>query len=300
MTLYPVGYGTDLVEMDELRRRHEPRMHPEYARRLFAWIESRGGVMGIGGGWRPTPSDTSQASRDGKSFHQTQRWSSGLEAYSAVDLVARNGDDVHRAPTWAEVPEQGTGHPDIATYGVHCNVSGEPWHMQWTDERLGGYVLDGYDSWTNAGRPEPSPDYPLPEDNDMPITDDEINRIADAAAARVWARSVETHEGTYPASGVLARIFNVVRRQLGTGDPLDEGEVETLRRVDQNTRPTRSEPYVPDLLVGITVGGLGVATVLAIFTSTGNYRDGALAMIAAVVVVAAAGLSRYMGSRRSR
>lgn len=158
-TVYPVGYGRELVDVDELRRRHEPRMHPAYARRLFAWLESRGGEVGIGGGWRATPSDTSQASKDGHSFHQSQWWRSGCTAYAAVDLVARNGDDVHRAPTWAEVPEQGTDHPDIAAYGVHCNVAGEPWHMQPVE-------VDGYQTWHDAGRPDPDPNYPLPDTPD--------------------------------------------------------------------------------------------------------------------------------------
>ena len=40
---YPYGYGEGTKTMAVLRARYEPKMHPEYARRLFAWIESLGG-----------------------------------------------------------------------------------------------------------------------------------------------------------------------------------------------------------------------------------------------------------------
>lgn len=169
MTTYPYGYGSGRCTLDELHDMHAQRMHGEYARRLFAWIESRGGAVGIGGGWRKTPSDTSQASRDGHSFHQSQRFASGCVAYCAVDLVVGVPGAAHRAPTWDEVPRQGSGHPDIERFGLHCNVDNEPWHMQWTDETIGGYALDGWQSWTNAHCPDPTLDYPIGGDGGEPI-----------------------------------------------------------------------------------------------------------------------------------
>jgi hypothetical protein len=55
-TMYPVGYGRQLVTMAAMRRIYEPKMEPEFARRLFNWLDSRGGQIGCGGGWRrPRP-----------------------------------------------------------------------------------------------------------------------------------------------------------------------------------------------------------------------------------------------------
>jgi hypothetical protein len=137
-----------MLTMEEMQAKYGQSMHPEYAKRLFAWLEAQGGNIGIGSGWRPTPDDASQASMDGKSFHQDQEFASGYVGCSAVDLVARNAGGVHRAPYWDEVPKQGTGHPDTLTFGVHCNVEGEPWHMQC-------WEMDGWQSWINAGSQDP-------------------------------------------------------------------------------------------------------------------------------------------------
>lgn len=40
MTVYPTGYGTAKVSLDELKERYVAGMEPEFARRLFAWIAS--------------------------------------------------------------------------------------------------------------------------------------------------------------------------------------------------------------------------------------------------------------------
>lgn len=154
MTTYPTGYGRTLVELDDLFRiHHVDKMHPEYARRLRAWIEAQGGRIGIGGSWRPagTQPDKPGFAPEGRSFHQFQTFASGLVAFCAVDLVARNGTNVHRAPHWDEVPAQGT--PAALAAGVHCNISSESWHMQPIE-------IDGWASWIAAGRPEPEPRTP--------------------------------------------------------------------------------------------------------------------------------------------
>jgi hypothetical protein len=165
VAVYPLGYGVTVVPMAELRRIHEPRMHPEMARRLFAWLESKGGIFGIGGGWRLTQPDKPGVAPDGKSFHQTQTFASGFQGYCAVDLVVINAGQPHRAPIWPEVPAQGS--TQAAKWGVHCNVGtpgvlgSEPWHMQPVE-------IDGYDSWVNAGRRDPVAGYVLPSDPPKP------------------------------------------------------------------------------------------------------------------------------------
>lgn len=159
--LYPYGYGADMVSLDELRARtHPDKMHPEYARRLFAWIEAQTGRIGIGGSWRPVDGqpDKPGFAPEGKSFHQSQSFPSG-SWFAAVDLVARNPGGVHRSPRWDEVPAQ--GGVEARDWGVHANVSTEPWHMQPVE-------LDGWQSWVNAGRPDLTINYGA-EELDMQI-----------------------------------------------------------------------------------------------------------------------------------
>lgn len=150
--LYPLGYGKDLVTMSQLRARHENHMEPEFARRLFNWIEAQGGLIGIGGGRRLEQPTKPGFAPPGMSFHQDQRYRDNTVWYSAVDLVARCPGAVHRAPTVAECPQQGSY--GAKTWGVHINTY-ESWHMQAVE-------LDGFQSWANAGRFRPKPDYPIP------------------------------------------------------------------------------------------------------------------------------------------
>ena len=47
--LFPSGYGTSMVTIDELfKRHHEAKMHPEYARRLRAWLIAQEGQIVTG------------------------------------------------------------------------------------------------------------------------------------------------------------------------------------------------------------------------------------------------------------
>lgn len=169
MTLYPTGYGKRMVTMDELRQRFEPRMHPEFAARLFPFLEAQGGFMGIGGGFRATGGqpDKPGFAKEGQSMHQLQDFPSG-RFYAGLDMVVVNPGGKHRAPRWSEVPQQGS---DAARrYGVHMNVGepgskgNEPWHCQPVE-------LDGWDVWVRNGRPDlqygyltgtPLPPIPLP------------------------------------------------------------------------------------------------------------------------------------------
>lgn len=155
--LFPSGYGTSMVDIDELfMRHHVGKMHPEYARRLRAWLIAQGGRVGIGGSWRDIQPAKPGFAPEGKSFHQSQQFASGRIAFCAVDLVHVNPGKNHRAPSWDEVPKKSSA--EAKKWGLHCNVTkpSEPWHIQPIE-------IDGYGSWVRAGRkdfgsiPTPAP-----------------------------------------------------------------------------------------------------------------------------------------------
>ena len=163
--LYPSGYGTTMLPIDDLFKRHHlDKMHPEYARRLRAWLVSHNGKMGIGGSWRATQPAKPGFAPEGKSFHQSQTFASGRVAFCAVDLVHVNPGKKHRSPTWAEVPKKGSAA--TKDFGLHCNVTGEPWHIQPIE-------IDGWGTWDRTGRKEPVAGYPIlnvtPADQPTPI-----------------------------------------------------------------------------------------------------------------------------------
>jgi len=155
-TLYPIGYGTRLVTMAELRAVHEPHMHPEYARRLWPWLESCGGLIGIGGGFRKLGEQPNKPgfAKEGQSFHQPQPYVLHPGTYAAVDLVVVNPGSRHRAPRWSEVPQPRSA--EAVRRGLHCNVyPSETWHMQ-------AIEISGWRTWTLTGRKDPVAGYPIP------------------------------------------------------------------------------------------------------------------------------------------
>lgn len=146
--LFPTGYKNKLVNFEELMKRHRfDLMEPHFAMGLFSWLWSKNGKIGIGGSFRLVQPVRPGFAPPGKSFHQLQKFSDGTEWFMAVDLVHVNEDPnaPHRSPYWSEVPKQGTKNDDILKFRVHCNVNGEPWHMQ-------NFEIDGYDSWVRAGK----------------------------------------------------------------------------------------------------------------------------------------------------
>jgi len=160
--LFPSGYGTTMVDIDELfKKHHQGKMHPEYARRLRAWLIAHEGRIGIGGSWRAVQPVKPGFAPPGKSFHESQEFKSGFW-FAAVDLVYVNPGRKHRAPTWDEVPKKGS--QEAKRWGLHCNVTrpSEPWHIQPIE-------LDGFGGWVRAGRPEPQAGYPLPGAAPVPV-----------------------------------------------------------------------------------------------------------------------------------
>lgn len=157
--LFPSGYGTSMVDIDELfKRHHVAKMHPEYARRLRAWLVAQGGRVGIGGSWRAVQPVKPGFAPPGKSFHESQQFPSGVW-FCAVDLVVAVPGGKHRSPRWDEVPVRGTA--EAKKWGLHTFVKNEPWHMQPVE-------VEGYASWLRAGRPEPRANYPIPGGGSMP------------------------------------------------------------------------------------------------------------------------------------
>lgn len=157
--LYPFGYGTRLVNLETIKDYLRFRMHPEAFRRAINFIEHQGGKFGPGGARRESGAQPNKPgfAAEGKSFHQDQKFPSGLY-YTAIDWVVVNPGYKHRTPTWEEVPKQGS----LAAihYGYHMNVGApgekgaESWHGQPIE-------LDGWQTWVNAGRPDLQYDYPL-------------------------------------------------------------------------------------------------------------------------------------------
>jgi hypothetical protein len=178
----PFGYGTERRELADVEDWLLEHHHPEYVRRLVAWLESKDGLIGVGGGWRDDGSqpDKPGFAPEGKSFHQNQRFADGFIGAAAVDVVKASSaaGGVHITVTWGDVPNQGS--PDAVCWGVHANVNAgptpEPWHIQPVE-------IDGWDRWMDAGCPPPVADYPI-SGSEEDVTDAEIERIADA----VWAR----------------------------------------------------------------------------------------------------------------
>tara|TARA_R110000803_G_scaffold160536_1_gene224450 strand:+ start:3476 stop:4282 length:807 start_codon:yes stop_codon:yes gene_type:complete len=168
MITYPNGYGTSRVTLDEMKDKHAAKMHPEFARRFFAYIEAKQGLLGVGGGWRATGTqpDKSGFAPEGKSFHQSQTFKSGIVGYCAVDLVTGNGTSKHKAPAWADTD-------DAPQFGLHTFIKGEPWHIQCVEMR-------GFQSWVYAGRPDPankSPNAPSSGDDTMHTLDTPIRML---------------------------------------------------------------------------------------------------------------------------
>lgn len=161
--LYPIGYGTRMGTIDEVMAYMRPGdIEPEYGERIKLWFISRGGVIGPGGAMRFVQPIRPGFADPGKSFHERQTFNDGAFKYMACDLVHVNPGAKHRAPTWAEVPRQGSGHPDISKYGVHCNVDGEPWHMQCVE-------VDGWATWVKQLRQHPNPNFILPTTPQPPV-----------------------------------------------------------------------------------------------------------------------------------
>jgi hypothetical protein len=162
---FPNGYGNRLVTYAELRERHESKMHPEYARRIFACIEAADGLVGIGNGWRSHAEQAANHAKapntfapPGSSFHESHVWASGADAFAAVDTVGRHA---RHDEAWNWMRDH-AGEFGLCTF---WNVNGEPWHVQFAD------LPKGARTWKQAGSPDP-PTLTLPGSRTTPVTTD--------------------------------------------------------------------------------------------------------------------------------
>lgn len=177
--MIPWGYQTSYRSVAYARLRLMEHYHPEYVDRLCAWLVYKKGVIGIGGTWRAdgTQPDKPGFAPEGKSFHQNQKYSDGFIGATAVDLVVPRPGNTHSSGhvPWSLVPKPGS--VEAQTWGVHCNISSESWHMQPVEIR-------GHTTWLKAGSPAPVADYPFPgrfDNKEIKVTDFTFkkNRVLD-------------------------------------------------------------------------------------------------------------------------
>ena len=235
VTMYPDGYSTKMITLEEMRAKHEPRMHKEFARRFFAYIAAHNGTLGVGGGWR-SASNISSASAAGKSFHQNQTFASGFVGYAAVDLV-HVADGKHRAPTWSETA-------DAPTWGLHTFIKkpNEPWHIQCIEMR-------GFDSWVKAGRPDPLP-FTLPgTDVPEPPTPPPTGKktvdmiLVDLNPGTDWwvAMLLDGTELSHVTNGHLVAVL-----KRGSVPSVTTNETELLGML-QDVTTTNASPFAPGM-----------------------------------------------------
>ena len=158
---FPYGYRRKTASLRVLWLRYAEAMHPTYRLQVFACLVAIGGRAGIGSAWRTrifgTIKSPSWASLMGRSFHQDQRFASGIEACCAIDAVVTNPGKTHRAPKTVRVLGGWANEFDdqLGPHGLHANIGTpgvkgyESWHWQPAN-------IDGWATWDKAGRPDPA------------------------------------------------------------------------------------------------------------------------------------------------
>lgn len=140
-----------------------------------------------------------------------QEYSDGLVGACAVDLVVLVGNGrVHRAPTWQEVPAQGSA--EAKRWGVHCNVSSESWHSQPVE-------IDGHASWVRAGRPAPVVGYPFPGRDGIPSAPPATPPTSDLSGLAAVAAALARVKAALPI-GVGTTGESALWSQIGVNQSL--------------------------------------------------------------------------------
>src|SRR5262245_59290982 len=180
----PQGMGCMLTRTQLEAKETLYKLHPESWRRsiaLFEYAWTQGVALGVGTGWRvqpdPPPPGFAPA---GNSNHEGFPADGTTGGAVAIDTVCDVSWD------WMET--------NVAAYGLRTfrDVNDEPWHIQQCEIPAGrSYRSDPWelDEW------------PLPEtegegEDDMALSDEDIERIVDAVCDRlpeaVWAKEIDT------------------------------------------------------------------------------------------------------------
>lgn len=221
---YPFAYGSTMLTMAEYETKETVyNLHPELWSRFKALMEygyTQGVPLGVGTGWRiqpdPPPAGFAQP---GNSWHESCPVSPTSATALAIDAV------LEQSWPWMEA--------NCALYGLRTfrDVNDEPWHAQPFEipaSRSYATVLPPMQIW------------PLPGDEeevDMPLTDDDVARIAKA----VWDELIgDPPDEDKPARWRLRQIHGASRYYLGGwDDDWTNPKTPTLKRIDKNTKPAK-------------------------------------------------------------
>jgi len=216
----PQGMGTMLTWDQMMTKSTVYNLHPEVRRRLKALIEfaaTKGVHLGVGTGWRVQPNPPPPGfAKPGNSWHESCPVNPVSPTALAIDTVC----DV--SWNWMET--------NCAAYGFRTfrNVNNEPWHIQPSEipaSRSYATVLPPLKTWT------------LPDgggtEEDMPLTDQDIDKIARA----VWAYQVGDGTGTVQTSSWwITRTQGIVRRFLGGWSNQPPTDPTMLKQILDNTK----------------------------------------------------------------
>ena len=203
-------------------------LHPEAWRRYRALIKfayTKGVPLGVGTGWRIQPDPPPDGFADpGNSWHESCPVHPATATALAIDTVPE--------PSWPWMFDH------CAAYGLRTfrDVNEEPWHVQ-PIEIPGGRNF--------ATTLPPMEHWELPEEEDVPLTDEDVKKIwaampLDRITQAVWAQKIDTSAApgveAQPARFFLHRMYLVAQQYMGGWNGKTAPDETMLERIDKNTR----------------------------------------------------------------
>lgn len=220
-----MGMGTLLTRSQLEAKTTVIKLNGEFWRRsiaLFEFAAQRGIPLGVGTGWRVQPDPPPAGfAKPGNSNHEGFPADGQNGGAVAIDTVP--------APSWPWMEN------NCAAFGLRTfkNVNDEPWHIQPVDipasrsQRSEPWNLQVWDLPGDASNES---------EEEMPLTDEEIQKIATA----VWEYKIgdPKQNEANPAGWRLKQIQGICRKYLGGfKDDAPVPEETTLARIDKNTKP---------------------------------------------------------------